>query len=177
MNETSNPSHFAKHTCSQFNRIQLLSYKFASWTVVIVTSHACQLTSCHETDSSTHVDLICTAPKRFTVVFENNTAICFICCVVRRVCTWTLTGLAHQSVRGWVEVSYRACQAQRHLKDQSEFCRHKCVRNLTVFCNVLERLKGRILAGAAGKFSSPELTLCADSYLVSVRSPCYHSSM
>ena len=27
----------------------------------------------------------------------------------------------------------------------------------------------------AGEFSSPELTLCADSYSVSVPPPCYHS--
>ena len=33
---------------------------------------------------------------------------------------------------------------------------------------VIERLRVRIPAGAAGEFSSPELTLCADSYLVSV---------
>ena len=32
---------------------------------------------------------------------------------------------------------------------------------------VIERLRVRIPAGAAGEFSSPELTLCADSYLVS----------
>ena len=29
------------------------------------------------------------------------------------------------------------------------------------------------VGGAAGEFSSPELTLCADSYLVSVPPPCY----
>ena len=33
---------------------------------------------------------------------------------------------------------------------------------------VIERLRVRILAGAGGEFSSPELTLCADSYSVSV---------
>ena len=38
---------------------------------------------------------------------------------------------------------------------------------------VIERLPGRIPAGAAGEFSSPELTLCIDSYSVSVPPPCY----
>ena len=33
---------------------------------------------------------------------------------------------------------------------------------------VIERLRDRIPAGAAGEFSSPEKTLCADSYSVSV---------
>ena len=33
---------------------------------------------------------------------------------------------------------------------------------------VIERLQVRIPAGAAEEFSSPELTLCADSYSVSV---------
>ena len=37
---------------------------------------------------------------------------------------------------------------------------------------VFERLRVRIPAGAAGEFSSPELTLCADSYSVSVLPPC-----
>ena len=32
---------------------------------------------------------------------------------------------------------------------------------------VIERLRVRIPAAAAGEFSSPELTLCVDSYLVS----------
>ena len=40
---------------------------------------------------------------------------------------------------------------------------------------VIERLRVRIPAGAAGEFSSPEFTLCADSYSVSVQSPCYRS--
>ena len=35
----------------------------------------------------------------------------------------------------------------------------------------IERLRVRIPAGAAGEFSSPELTLCADSYSMSVPSP------
>ena len=33
---------------------------------------------------------------------------------------------------------------------------------------MIEKLQVRIPAGAVGKFSSPELTLCADSYSVSV---------
>ena len=33
---------------------------------------------------------------------------------------------------------------------------------------MIERLRVRIPAEAAGEFSSPELTLCADSYSVSV---------
>ena len=33
-------------------------------------------------------------------------------------------------------------------------------------------LRVRIPAGAAGEFSSPESTLCADSYSVSVQPPC-----
>ena len=31
--------------------------------------------------------------------------------------------------------------------------------------------------GAVGEFSSPELTLCADSYSVSIPPLCYHSGM
>ena len=41
---------------------------------------------------------------------------------------------------------------------------------------MIERLPVRIPAGAAEEFSSPELTLCADSYSVSVPPPCYRSS-
>ena len=40
---------------------------------------------------------------------------------------------------------------------------------------MIERLRVRIPAGAAGEFSSPELTLCADPNSVSVPPPCYHS--
>ena len=40
---------------------------------------------------------------------------------------------------------------------------------------VIERLRVRIPAGKAGKFSSPELTLCADFYSSYVPPPCYHS--
>ena len=36
---------------------------------------------------------------------------------------------------------------------------------------MIERLRVPIPAGAAGEFSSPELTLCADSYSESVPSP------
>ena len=36
---------------------------------------------------------------------------------------------------------------------------------------VIEGLRVRIPAGAAGEFSSPESSLCADSYLVSVPFP------
>ena len=36
---------------------------------------------------------------------------------------------------------------------------------------MFERSRVRIPAGAAGEFSSPELTLCADSYSVSVPPP------
>ena len=36
---------------------------------------------------------------------------------------------------------------------------------------MIERLRVRIQAGAAGKFSSPELMLCADSCSVSVSPP------
>ena len=41
---------------------------------------------------------------------------------------------------------------------------------------VVERLRVRIPAGAAGEFSSPGLTLCADSYSVSLLPPYYRSS-
>ena len=37
---------------------------------------------------------------------------------------------------------------------------------------VIERLRARIAAGAAGEFSSAELTLCADSYSVFIPPPC-----
>ena len=37
---------------------------------------------------------------------------------------------------------------------------------------MIERLRARIPAGAAGEFSSPESTLCADFYSVSVLPPC-----
>ena len=40
---------------------------------------------------------------------------------------------------------------------------------------VIERLRVRIPAGAAGEISSAELTLCADSYSVSVPPTCYRS--
>ena len=40
---------------------------------------------------------------------------------------------------------------------------------------VIEMLRVRIPAGAAGKFSSSESTLCADSYSVSVPPLCYRS--
>ena len=37
---------------------------------------------------------------------------------------------------------------------------------------LIERFRVRIPTGVAGEFSSPELTLCADSYSVSVPPPC-----
>ena len=40
---------------------------------------------------------------------------------------------------------------------------------------MIERLRVRIPAGAAGEFSSPELILCADSYAKFVAPPCYRS--
>ena len=40
---------------------------------------------------------------------------------------------------------------------------------------VIERLRVRIQAAEAGEFSSPESTLRADSYSVSVPLPCYRS--
>ena len=40
---------------------------------------------------------------------------------------------------------------------------------------VIEMLRVRIPAGAAGEFSSPEPTLCADSFSVSLQLPCYRS--
>ena len=40
---------------------------------------------------------------------------------------------------------------------------------------VIEGLRVRIPAGAAGEFSSPELTFFADSYSMSVPPPCYRS--
>ena len=42
---------------------------------------------------------------------------------------------------------------------------------------MIERLQVQIPGGAAGEFSSPESTLCADSYLVSVPPLCYCSGM
>ena len=42
---------------------------------------------------------------------------------------------------------------------------------------VIKKLRVQILAGAVGEFSSPELTLCADSYSVSVPPLCYRSGM
>ena len=42
---------------------------------------------------------------------------------------------------------------------------------------MIERVRVRILAGAVGEFSSPELTLCADSSSVSIPPLCYHSGM
>ena len=38
-----------------------------------------------------------------------------------------------------------------------------------------KRLRIQIPAGTAGEFSSPELTLCADTYSVTVSPLCYHS--
>ena len=40
---------------------------------------------------------------------------------------------------------------------------------------MVERLRVRIPAVAAGEFSSPDLILRADSYSVSVPTPCYRS--
>ena len=40
---------------------------------------------------------------------------------------------------------------------------------------VVERLRVPISAEPVGEFSSPKLTLCADSYSVSVPPPCYRS--
>ena len=40
---------------------------------------------------------------------------------------------------------------------------------------MIERLRVQIPAGAVGEFSSPESTLCADSYSVSVPPLCYCS--
>ena len=42
---------------------------------------------------------------------------------------------------------------------------------------MIERLQVRILAGAMGEFYSPESTLCADSYLMSLPPSCYCSGM
>ena len=42
---------------------------------------------------------------------------------------------------------------------------------------MIERLSAQILAEAVGEFSSPELTLCADSYLVPIPPPSYRSGM
>ena len=42
---------------------------------------------------------------------------------------------------------------------------------------VIERLRVRILAGAAREFSSPVLTVCADSYSASVPPPRYFRGM
>ena len=42
---------------------------------------------------------------------------------------------------------------------------------------MIERLPVRIPAGAAGEFSSPKLTLCADSYSVSPLPKCYSMSL
>ena len=40
---------------------------------------------------------------------------------------------------------------------------------------MIERLRVQIPAGAVGVFSSPELTLCADSNSVFISLPCYHN--
>ena len=40
---------------------------------------------------------------------------------------------------------------------------------------VIEILRVRIPAEVVGEFSSPELTLCVDSYSMSVPPPCYRS--
>ena len=42
---------------------------------------------------------------------------------------------------------------------------------------MIERLRVQIPAEAEGEFSSPESTLCADIYLVSILPPCYHSGI
>ena len=42
---------------------------------------------------------------------------------------------------------------------------------------MIERLRVQIPAGAAGAFSSPESTLSADSFSVSVPPPCYRCGM
>ena len=58
-----------------------------------------------------------------------------------------------------------------------------CVRVRTVIAVdksagfVIEKLRVPTMAEAVGEISSPELTFCADSYLVSVPPPCYCSGM
>ena len=42
---------------------------------------------------------------------------------------------------------------------------------------VIEKLQVRSTAGVVGELYSPELTLCADSYSVSVLPPCYRRGM
>ena len=62
------------------------------------------------------------------------------------------------------------------------FCLYLCVGGSQVSSLVrapaglvIERLRIRILAGMAGEVLSPESTLCADSYSVSVPPLCYRS--
>ena len=62
------------------------------------------LISCQETDSSAHLDkrskhhvtsnsrFDLQSPKRFTVVFKDNTVTCFVYCLRGRVCTRALIG-------------------------------------------------------------------------------------
>ena len=52
---------------------------------------------------------------------------------------------------------------------------HCVIHQGSLFGLVNERLEVPIPAAAAGEFSSPELTVCADSYSVSVPPQCYRS--
>ena len=56
---------------------------------------------------------MCTAPKRVTVTFANNTAKCFVYCLRRHVCKRALIGQANLSVRGLVSWCFKLSQPQR----------------------------------------------------------------
>ena len=67
---------------------------------------------------------------------------------------------------------------QKHPYPLTRYCRKHSDAKYAVGKNaglVIERLRVRIPAGAAGEFSSSELTLCANSHSVSVPPRCYRS--
>ena len=77
--------------------------------------------------------------------------------------------------------SYLFLSRKKNTRFETHVTRTKaCPRGAIIACWLERRardrkLRVRVPAGAAGEFFSPELTLCADSYSVSVPPPCYRS--
>ena len=86
---------------------------------------------------------------------------------------WLVTGRRGQTVSFMVICTPRTsfCQLVNFLQISSSFKFAGKSAGL-----VIERLRVGIPAEAKGEISSPEVTLCADSYSVSVPPPCYRSS-
>ena len=60
----------------------------------------------HHVSANSHFHLHRALKYFITIVFENNTATCFVYSLRRHVCSRALIGWAHLSVKRWREVSY-----------------------------------------------------------------------